>query len=91
MYIYRIPQDPVLFSGTVKTNLDPFDQYDDVRLNEVLERVGLRAVVERSPSSNSLTSLSIGKTLQVRVSLSDDVYEGGTNFSVGQRQLLVIA
>lgn len=85
-----IPQDPVLYSGTVRTNLDPFDEYDDATLFEVLSRVGLSSsTVSTSSSSSSLSSL--GQS-QARIdSLSDGVTEGGSNFSVGQRQLLVIA
>lgn len=85
-----IPQDPVLFSGTVRTNLDPFDEFSDDRVNEVLSRVGLLKV-ERSSSIHSLNSLSSRKQSSAIKSLSDEVYEGGSNFSVGQKQLLVIA
>ena len=32
-----IPQDPVLFSSTLRYNLDPFEQYPDAELHDVLE------------------------------------------------------
>lgn len=35
-----IPQDPVLFSGTLRRNLDPFKEFKDGALWNVLEEVG---------------------------------------------------
>lgn len=37
-----IPQDPVLFSGTLRYNLDPFDEYTDEVLYKAIEDVELR-------------------------------------------------
>jgi ABC-type multidrug transport system fused ATPase/permease subunit len=70
-----IPQDPVLFSGSVKTNLDPFGNHTEARLMDVLERVGLF-------SNDSSCAIQ---------SLDDNILQDGENLSVGQRQLLVIA
>lgn len=36
-----IPQEPLLMSGTIRTNLDPFQLHDDGKLCGVLARVGL--------------------------------------------------
>jgi len=38
-----IPQDPTLFAGTVRSNLDPFDELPDVDLWQALERAHLKA------------------------------------------------
>ncbi|KAF9213044.1 hypothetical protein BGZ59_005984 [Podila verticillata] len=37
-----IPQDPTLFAGTVRQNLDPFDELEDADLWEALERAHLK-------------------------------------------------
>lgn len=36
-----IPQDPVLFSGTLRRNLDPFNEYSDQVVWEALEEVNI--------------------------------------------------
>ncbi|CAI9089674.1 OLC1v1024292C1 [Oldenlandia corymbosa var. corymbosa] len=42
-----IPQSPVLFSGTVRFNLDPFGEHNDPNLWEALERAHLKDVIRR--------------------------------------------
>jgi ABC-type multidrug transport system fused ATPase/permease subunit len=44
-----IPQDPVLFSGTIRSNLDPFDQFTDFQLKEALQRVHLIPSTDTTP------------------------------------------
>jgi ATP-binding cassette subfamily C (CFTR/MRP) protein 4 len=41
-----IPQDPTLFSGSLRYNLDPFSEYTDQMLWDVLEKVQLKATAE---------------------------------------------
>ncbi|XP_011877734.1 PREDICTED: multidrug resistance-associated protein 4-like [Vollenhovia emeryi] len=69
-----IPQDPVLFSGTLRRNLDPFNEFPDTDLWEALEEVELKEAV-----------ITLGNGLESRV------FDRGSNYSVGQRQLVCLA
>ncbi|XP_043503586.1 probable multidrug resistance-associated protein lethal(2)03659 isoform X2 [Polistes fuscatus] len=63
-----IPQEPFLFSGSLRRNLDPFDAYRDDVLWQALEEVELK-----------------------EMGLEAHINEGGSNLSVGQRQLVCLA
>uniref|UniRef100_A0A8C9K421 Uncharacterized protein n=1 Tax=Panthera tigris altaica TaxID=74533 RepID=A0A8C9K421_PANTA len=62
-----IPQDPVLFSGTLQMNLDPLDKYSDCQLWEVLELCHLKEFVQSLPKkllheiSEGGENLSVGQ------------------------------
>jgi ABC-type multidrug transport system fused ATPase/permease subunit len=44
-----IPQDPVIFSATVRFNLDPFGHHSDAELWEVLREVSMDAAISSLP------------------------------------------
>ncbi|KAK3921166.1 Multidrug resistance-associated protein 4 [Frankliniella fusca] len=48
-----IPQDPVLFSGTMRYNLDPFNEYPDEKLWKALEEVELKDLLSKEMGLNS--------------------------------------
>ncbi|GAW11813.1 hypothetical protein ANO14919_011650 [Xylariales sp. No.14919] len=88
-----IPQDPVLFSGTVRSNLDPFDNHTDAELFDSLARVHLISEAETSPGTpvSAAPSDTSRKNANIFRDLSSTISEGGLNLSQGQRQLLCLA
>ncbi|XP_065431843.1 multidrug resistance-associated protein 1-like isoform X2 [Chrysemys picta bellii] len=62
-----IPQDPVLFSGTLQSNLDPFGKYSDHELWEAVELCDLKNFVQSLPKkllheiSEGGENLSVGQ------------------------------
>ncbi|KNC46969.1 ATP-binding cassette [Thecamonas trahens ATCC 50062] len=76
-----VPQDPVLFAGTLRSNIDPFGAYPDADLWRVLEQVQLKHVVERMVVDEPAAASGLDVTIA----------EAGANLSVGQRQLVCLA
>lgn len=77
-----IPQDPTLFRGTVRSNLDPFNEHTDLELWSVLRQAHL------VPTNSSAQDR---KTDSAQINLDRVVEEDGLNFSLGQRQLMALA
>jgi ABC-type multidrug transport system fused ATPase/permease subunit len=87
-----IPQDPTLFTGTIKSNLDPFDQYTDHQIFEALKRVNLITESDISKQQrSSATASSDEENANKFLNLNNEVSEGGGNLSQGQRQLMCLA
>jgi ABC-type multidrug transport system fused ATPase/permease subunit len=106
-----IPQEPVLFSGTLRTNLDPFGECSDAVLVAALRHAQLYdaffdaphpSSAAASPSSDdgspsaaastaSSGSASPTGSRHPRLGLDTPVTDGGSNLSIGQRQLLCLA
>ncbi|KAK4153494.1 P-loop containing nucleoside triphosphate hydrolase protein [Chaetomidium leptoderma] len=74
-----VAQDPVLFPGTLRDNLDPLNERDESERADVLHRV-LGGGGGPAGSSSSASSSSF--------SLDSRVDGGGKNLSQGQRQLV---
>ncbi|ODV89922.1 hypothetical protein CANCADRAFT_98038 [Tortispora caseinolytica NRRL Y-17796] len=73
-----IPQDPVLFRGTVRSNLDPFDNSNDLELWGALRRAGAIRT-EADVESNH------------KFHLDQKVDDDAANYSLGERQILALA
>jgi len=70
-----IPQEPVLFVGTIRSNLDPFHRRTDQEIWAALDAAHLSENIKANMPAK----------------LETPIIENGRNFSLGQRQLFCIA
>lgn len=66
-----------LLQGTLRRNLDPFEQHDDTILNDALRSAGL-------------FDLQMDM-VEGKLTLDSNIASGGGNLSVGQRQIVALA
>uniref|UniRef100_A0A0E0PDB5 ABC transporter C family member 13 n=1 Tax=Oryza rufipogon TaxID=4529 RepID=A0A0E0PDB5_ORYRU len=60
-----IPQDPTMFEGTVRGNLDPVNEYSDQRIWEILDKCQLGDIVRQSPKKLDSTVVENGENWSV--------------------------
>ncbi|KAF8956536.1 hypothetical protein BDZ97DRAFT_1851410 [Flammula alnicola] len=72
-----IPQTLDILNGTLRHNLDPFQEHDDAKLNNALHAVGFFSLCQE-----------LGQT---SITLDTDIGGSTSDLSVGQRQILALA
>ena len=73
-----VPQEPKIFSGTLKFNLDPMKKYTDAELNNAIKEVGLFNLMKENGRD-------------IRKKLNMELKEEGGNLSIGEKQLICLA
>ncbi|KAI0714464.1 P-loop containing nucleoside triphosphate hydrolase protein [Cerioporus squamosus] len=88
-----IPQDPLLFSGTLRSNLDPFGAHDDAKLWDALKRAYLVEDRKNYSLEGSIDEeVKEGARSPVnRFTLDSPIDDEGGNLSIGQRSLVSLA
>ncbi|KAH0025876.1 bile acid-transporting ATPase, partial [Aureobasidium melanogenum] len=104
--IVMVPQDPTLFSGTIRSNLDPFGLFTDEEIFTALRRTQLIGAASAEPSrapsragsvrfegaaTETVADPATLENKNIFTNLYSPVAESGSNLSQGQRQLLCLA
>lgn len=82
-----IPQEPFVFSGTLRENLDPLGLSSDDTICDALKKCKLGSVVR--PRRQHMSTAT--ETISATGGLDAKIGKGSSTFSMGQKQLLCLA
>ncbi|CCE65361.1 hypothetical protein TPHA_0K02310 [Tetrapisispora phaffii CBS 4417] len=85
-----IPQDPSLFVGTIRSNLDPNEEYENKDIYDALVKVHL-LTEDYLANLNYDANADVAYDENIFLNLDSPISEGGINLSQGQRQLICLA
>jgi len=101
--ITQIPQDPTLFTGSLRYNLDPFNKVSDERIEELVKKAGLEKLLTKNADDSKKKKndkrTKAEKAYQNKFLTKEDlcdtglyykITENGNNLSVGEKQLICI-
>eukprot|EP00939_MAST-03C_sp_MAST-3C-sp1_P004042 g4042.t1 len=83
-----VSQEALVFSGPLRKTLDPFDEQTDRSIWSAVRMLEMDATILRMSSSSTTTAEKDVSDTDVARALRLPVQDGGSNFSVGERQLL---
>ncbi|ORX63907.1 P-loop containing nucleoside triphosphate hydrolase protein [Linderina pennispora] len=82
-----IPQDPALFNGTIRENLDPLNEFTDDEVWGAIHKGCIDDIVSTPTETYGAGDNNSGPWVE-GIGLNKWIEDGGRNFSVGQRQLV---
>ena len=112
-----IPQDSFVFSGSLRFNIDPFQEFEDLQIQQILSTVRFFETLKKSSNEESESKLDPKKPGPDSIEMSQfetreanrlmtqtseeevnqlelldwNIEDGGSNLSIGQKQLICIA
>jgi len=94
-----IPQDPTLFTGSLKFNIDPTNKHSEFKIIDLLKQAGLTSLLARENGKEKQVEKSDKKKKDKKSSkilpevssvLDLEIEENGNNLSSGEKQLICI-
>ncbi|KAG8772811.1 hypothetical protein FRC15_002458 [Serendipita sp. 397] len=86
-----VSQDVALFEGSVRSNLDPFEEHSDEECWDVLRRCHLATNLSTSETNGAQAKGTLKKRKAVFTTLEEQISVAGGSLSAGQRQLVALA
>ncbi|KAI1822918.1 multidrug resistance-associated protein [Xylaria intraflava] len=84
-----VPQDPTLFTGTIRSNLDPFDLYTDEEVFAALRKVHLIGACEILPAPGAQTAQNVSAGEPTSTDVNGQAPEGDSALTATNKNIFL--